>query len=85
MCSEHYAAEHGELRRRRRWKTSATCIESKQEQAQGASANVEFERLFAEKPNAFATRIAAYLGHPVIEPEVTQGEAEAAAKVVPAV
>ena len=37
-------------------------------------ANVEFERLFAETPSAFATRIAAYLGHPVSEPEVAQDE-----------
>ena len=41
-------------------------------------ANVEFERLFAETPNAFATRIAAYLGHPVTEPEVAQDEPAAA-------
>jgi hypothetical protein len=41
-------------------------------------ANVEFERLFAETPNAFATRIAAYLGHPVTEPDVTPDEPAAA-------
>ena len=41
-------------------------------------ANVEFERLFAETPNAFATRIAAYLSHPVKEPEATQDETSAA-------
>jgi hypothetical protein len=44
---------------------------------------VEFERLFAETPSAFATRIAAYLGHPVTEPEVAEIE-PAAAKAVSA-
>jgi hypothetical protein len=39
---------------------------------------VEFERLFAETPNAFATRIAAYLSHPVREPEVAEDEPAAA-------
>ena len=42
---------------------------------------VEFERLFAETPSAFATRIAAYLDNPVIEPEVAQNE-RAATKAV---
>jgi CHAD domain-containing protein len=37
-------------------------------------AHVEFERLFAETPSAFATRIAAYLAHPVSDPEVAQDE-----------
>jgi hypothetical protein len=37
-------------------------------------ANVEFERLFPETPNAFATRIAAYLAHPVSEPEAMLDE-----------
>jgi hypothetical protein len=41
-------------------------------------ANVEFERLFAETPNAFATRIAAYLSHPVKEPEAARDETSAA-------
>jgi hypothetical protein len=44
---------------------------------------VEFERLFAETPNAFATRIAAYLSHPVREPEVAEDE-PATAKAVSA-
>ena len=77
-----FAAEHGELPPQALEDLGAR-IESKQKRLR-RRANVEFERLFAEKPNAFATRIAAYLGHPVIEPEVTQGE-PAAAKVVPAV
>jgi hypothetical protein len=38
---------------------------------------VEFERLFAETPNALATRVAAYLDHPVREPEVAEDEAAA--------
>ena len=77
-----FAAEHGELPPQALEDLGAR-IESKQNKLR-RRANVEFERLFAEKPNAFATRIAAYLGHPVIEPEVTQGE-PAAAKAVPAV
>ena len=77
-----FAAEHGELPPQALEDLGAR-IESKQKRLR-RRANVEFERLFAEKPNAFATRIAAYLGHPVIEPEVTQGE-PAAAKAVPAV
>ena len=77
-----FAAEHGELPPQALEDLGAR-IESKQNKLR-RRANVEFERLFAEKPNAFAPRIAAYLGHPVIEPEVTQGE-PAAAKAVPAV
>jgi CHAD domain-containing protein len=46
-------------------------------------ANVEFERLFAEKPNAFATRIGAYLANPVKEPQAAQDE-PAPAKTAPA-
>jgi CHAD domain-containing protein len=41
-------------------------------------ANVQFERLFAETPKAFATRMAAYLTHPVREPEVAPDEPAAA-------
>jgi hypothetical protein len=41
-------------------------------------ANVEFERLFAETPSAFATRIAAYLARPVTKPELERGEPAAA-------
>jgi CHAD domain-containing protein len=41
-------------------------------------AHVEFERLFAETPTAFATRIAAYLAHPVTEPKVAADEPAAA-------
>jgi CHAD domain-containing protein len=77
-----FAAEHGELPPQALEDLGAR-IESKQKRLR-RRANVEFERLFAETPNAFATRIAAYLCHPVIEPEVTQGE-PAAAKAVPAV
>jgi hypothetical protein len=46
-------------------------------------ANVEFERLFAETPSAFAIRISAYLARPVTEPEGEQDE-PATAKVAPA-
>jgi CHAD domain-containing protein len=79
---ETFAAEHGELPPEALEDLGAR-IESKQQRLR-RRANVEFERLFAERPNAFATRIAAYLGHPVIEPEVTQGE-PAAAKAISAV
>src|SRR3984957_3189217 len=46
-------------------------------------ADVEFERLFAETPSAFAIRISAYLARPVTEPEGGQDE-PATAKVAPA-
>jgi CHAD domain-containing protein len=46
-------------------------------------ADVEFERLFAETPSAFAIRISAYLARPVTEPESGQDE-PATAKVAPA-
>ncbi len=45
-------------------------------------AKAEFERLFAETPGAFATRLAAYLARPVTKP-MTE-EDEPAAKVHPA-
>ena len=69
-----FAAEHGEL--------PPQALEELRRPHRGRSrtklrrrADVEFERLFAETPNAFATRIAAYLGHPVREPEVARGRA----------
>jgi CHAD domain-containing protein len=40
-------------------------------------AHVAFDRLFAETPSAFATRIAAYLANPMTEPEVAQDESAA--------
>ena len=46
-------------------------------------ADVEFERLFAETPSAFAIRISAYLARPVTEPQGEQDE-PATAKVAPA-
>jgi CHAD domain-containing protein len=73
---ETFVAEHGGL--------SAQALEQlgeritlKQEKLK-RRAHVEFERLFAETPSAFATRIAAYLDHPVTEPEVAQDEPAAA-------
>ena len=57
-------------------------IESKQKKLK-RRANVEFERLFAETPSAFATRISAYLARPVTAPEGEQDEPNAA-KVAPA-
>ena len=76
-----FAAEHGELPPQALEELRIR-VEAKQKKLK-RRANVEFERLFAETPNAFATRIAAYLGHPVTEPEVAR-DAPARAKVVPA-
>jgi CHAD domain-containing protein len=76
-----FAAEHGELPPQALEDLRAR-VEAKQKKLR-RRANVEFERLFAETPNAFATRIAAYLGHPVRGPEVVEGEA-ATTKVAPA-
>jgi CHAD domain-containing protein len=71
-----FAAEHGELPPQALEDLGAR-VASKQKKLR-RRANVEFERLFAETPNAFATRVAAYLGHPVREPEVQQDEPAAA-------
>jgi len=78
---ETFAAEHGALPPPAMEELGAR-IESKQKKLR-RRANVEFERLFAETPSGFATRIAAYLGHPVTEPEVAEIE-PAAAKAVSA-
>jgi CHAD domain-containing protein len=67
-----FAAEHGELPPQALEELSVR-MEAKQKKLK-RRANVEFERLFAETPNAFATRIAAYLNHPVRKPEVAEGE-----------
>ena len=45
-------------------------------------AKIEFDRLFAETPNAFAARLAAYLARPVMKPGV-ESEAAAEAKEPP--
>jgi hypothetical protein len=50
---------------------------SKQEKLK-RRANVEFERLFAETPSAFATRIGAYLVRPVTKPMSERDEPVAA-------
>ena len=76
-----FAAEHGELPPHTLEKLSVR-IEAKQKKLK-RRANVEFERLFAETPNAFATRLAAYLNYPVREPEVAEDE-PAAATAAPA-
>ena len=46
-------------------------------------AKAEFDRLFAEPPDAFATRLAAYLARPVTKP-MTEDDEPAAAKAAPA-
>jgi CHAD domain-containing protein len=70
-----FAAEHGELPPQALEELGVR-MEAKQKKLK-RRANVEFERLFAETPNAFATRIAAYLNHPVREPEVSEEEPKA--------
>ena len=70
-----FAAEHGELPPQALEELGVR-MEAKQKKLK-RRANVEFERLFAETPNAFATRIAAYLNHPVREPEVAEDEPKA--------
>jgi CHAD domain-containing protein len=67
-----FAAEHGELPPQALEELGVR-MEAKQKKLK-RRANVEFERLFAETPNAFTTRIAAYLNYPVREPEVVEDE-----------
>jgi CHAD domain-containing protein len=69
---ETFAAEHGGLPTQGLEELGAR-IALKQKKLK-RRASVEFERLFAETPSAFATRIAVYLAHPVTEPEVAQDE-----------
>ena len=76
-----FAAEHGELPPQALEELRAR-MESKQKKLR-RRANVEFERLFVETPKAFGSRIAAYFGHPVTEPEVAEDE-PATAKAVSA-
>jgi CHAD domain-containing protein len=78
---EKFAAEHSGLPQEALEGLGAR-IESKQKKLK-RRAGVEFERLFAETPSAFATRIAAYLTCPVTKPEL-EPEDPAAAKVAPA-
>ena len=74
---EKFAAEHSGLPPEALEGLGAR-IESKQKKLK-RRANVEFERLFAETPSAFATRISAYLAHPVTEPDEPNAD-----KVAPA-
>ncbi|HEV7479851.1 MAG TPA: CHAD domain-containing protein [Roseiarcus sp.] len=74
---ETFAAEHGGLSAQGLEELGAR-ITLKQKKLKWR-AHVEFERLFAETPNAFATRIAAYLANPVREPEIAP-DGPAAAK-----
>jgi CHAD domain-containing protein len=76
-----FAAEYGELPPQA-LQDLGSRVTAKQTKL-GRRANVEFERLFAEKPNAFATRIGAYLANPVKEPQAAQDE-PAPAKTAPA-
>ena len=78
---EKFAEKHGELSAQGLEDLGAR-MASKQKKLK-RRAGVEFGRLFAETPNAFATRVAAYLARPVSEPEVAQEEPNAT-KVVPA-
>jgi CHAD domain-containing protein len=74
---ETFAAEHSGLSTQALEHLGAR-ISLKQEKLK-RRAHVEFERLFAETPSAFATRIAAYLANPVTEPEVAPAAAKAPA------
>jgi len=74
---EKFAAEHSGLPPEALEGLGAR-IESKQKKLK-RRANVEFERLFAETPSAFATRISAYLARPVTEPDEPNAD-----KVAPA-
>ena len=74
-----FVAEYGELPPQALEELCAR-MEAKKDKLRGR-ANVEFERLFAETTNAFATRIAAYLGHPVREPQIAQDDPDAAKAV----
>jgi CHAD domain-containing protein len=76
-----FAAEYGELAPQA-LEDLGSRVTAKQTKLK-RRANVEFERLFAEKPNAFATRIGAYLANPVKEPRDTHDE-PLAAKTAPA-
>ena len=78
---ETFAAEHGGLSAQGLEELGAR-ITLKQKKLKWR-AHVEFERLFAETPNAFATRIAAYLANPVREPEIAP-DGPAAAKATSA-
>jgi CHAD domain-containing protein len=69
---ETFAAEHGGLSTQALEELGAR-IALKQKKLK-RHANVEFERLFAEMPSAFAARIEAYLNHPVTKPAVAQDE-----------
>jgi CHAD domain-containing protein len=73
---EKFAAEHGGLATQALDDLGAR-IALKQTKLK-RRARVEFERLFAETPSAFAVRIAAYLEHPMTEPVVAQDEPAAA-------
>jgi CHAD domain-containing protein len=57
-------------------------VEAKQKKL-GRRAEIEYERLFVETPEAFAARLDAYLTRPVNKPEVGQ-DGPAAAKTAPA-
>jgi CHAD domain-containing protein len=73
---ETFAAEHGGLSTQGLEELGAR-IALKQKKLK-RRASVEFERLFAEAPSAFATRIAAYLSHPITEPKTGLDEPAAA-------
>jgi CHAD domain-containing protein len=74
-----FAAEHSGLSTQALEQLGAR-IAPKQEKLK-RRAHVEFERLFAETPSAFATRITAYLSHPVTTPKVAEDESREAKAV----
>jgi CHAD domain-containing protein len=76
-----FAAEHGELPPQALDDLGAR-MASKQRKLK-RRASVEFERLFAETPGAFAARLAAYLARPVTKP-IAEEDEPAAARAFPA-
>jgi CHAD domain-containing protein len=77
-----FAAEHGGLEPEA-MEALAVRVAARQKKLR-RRAKVEFERLFAETPNAFAARLAAYLGRPVMKPEVEGGATQGAKAPPPA-
>jgi CHAD domain-containing protein len=71
-----FAADHGGLSPQALEGLGARIV-LKQEKLK-RRARVEFERLFAETPSAFAARLTAYLSHPITEPDGAQDEPAAA-------
>ena len=73
MCWRKFAAERGALPPQALAEL-ADRMTAKQKKLR-RRAKAEFGRLFAETPNAFAARLAAYLARPVMKPAIEGSEA----------